>query len=289
MYHSLRLQVPQTLHVAASAQTARIRCTHPEWICKDASEGLPPAWSLNSVFKNLVTLHSAPGACKVQKDAWTTCAFMTFKCRKTFICRYWIHVSLFYFLFKLLTNHYERCWKYYCLPNGWANFGVSSEEELHLSRKLFWGIFESLAHKVRHSNIFIGFMCRLFHTNPNLCSCASFSWNHSLQKGLKGSRCVKVSVRRRVQNHFQIINRWKTARRWNIFSKYYRERSCRELQEFLSSAGHGRHLENVSCIFCFSGPRVRIAGHNWFLPKRTSRTVLKSQTWWQRCAVGLLF
>lgn len=51
-------------------------------------------------------------------------------------------------LFQLLTNHYERCWKYYCLPNGWANFGVTSEEELHLSRKLFWGIFESLAHKV---------------------------------------------------------------------------------------------------------------------------------------------
>lgn len=50
--------------------------------------------------------------------------------------------------FQLLTNHYERCWKYYCLPNGWANFGVSSEEELHLTRKLFWGIFESLAHKV---------------------------------------------------------------------------------------------------------------------------------------------
>lgn len=52
--------------------------------------------------------------------------------------------------FQLLTNHYERCWKYYCLPNGWANFGVTSEEELHLSRKLFWGIFESLAHKVNN-------------------------------------------------------------------------------------------------------------------------------------------
>lgn len=51
-------------------------------------------------------------------------------------------------ILQLLTNHYERCWKYYCLPNGWANFGVSSEEELHLTRKLFWGIFESLAHKV---------------------------------------------------------------------------------------------------------------------------------------------
>lgn len=49
---------------------------------------------------------------------------------------------------QLLTNHYERCWKYYCLPTGWANFGVTSEEELHLTRKLFWGIFDSLAHKV---------------------------------------------------------------------------------------------------------------------------------------------
>ncbi|KAL4647687.1 ryanodine receptor 1-like isoform X1 [Arapaima gigas] len=55
---------------------------------------------------------------------------------------------------KLLTNHYERCWKYYCLPNGWANFGVTSEEELHLSRKLFWGIFESLAHKKYDAELF---------------------------------------------------------------------------------------------------------------------------------------
>ncbi|XP_028825170.1 ryanodine receptor 1-like isoform X5 [Denticeps clupeoides] len=55
---------------------------------------------------------------------------------------------------KLLTNHYERCWKYYCLPNGWANFGVASEEELHLTRKLFWGIFESLAHKKFEAELF---------------------------------------------------------------------------------------------------------------------------------------
>uniref|UniRef100_A0A4W4GAQ9 Ryanodine receptor 1 n=1 Tax=Electrophorus electricus TaxID=8005 RepID=A0A4W4GAQ9_ELEEL len=55
---------------------------------------------------------------------------------------------------KLLTNHYERCWKYYCLPNGWANFGTTSEEELHLSRKLFWGIFESCAHKKFDAELF---------------------------------------------------------------------------------------------------------------------------------------
>lgn len=67
-----------------------------------------------------------------------------------------VTVCLF-LLFQLLTNHYERCWKYYCLPNGWANFGITSEEELHLSRKLFWGIFESLAHKVRHECVKVRF------------------------------------------------------------------------------------------------------------------------------------
>ncbi|KAG1945378.1 ryanodine receptor [Pimephales promelas] len=48
---------------------------------------------------------------------------------------------------KLLTNHYERCWKYYCLAGGWGSFGAASDEELHLSRKLFWGIFDALARK----------------------------------------------------------------------------------------------------------------------------------------------
>ncbi|XP_028285731.1 ryanodine receptor 2 [Parambassis ranga] len=48
---------------------------------------------------------------------------------------------------KLLTNHYERCWKYYCLAGGWGNFGAASDEELHLSRKLFWGIFDALSRK----------------------------------------------------------------------------------------------------------------------------------------------
>ncbi|XP_075890924.1 ryanodine receptor 2 isoform X2 [Nelusetta ayraudi] len=48
---------------------------------------------------------------------------------------------------KLLTNHFERCWKYYCLAGGWGTFGAASDEELHLSRKLFWGIFDALSHK----------------------------------------------------------------------------------------------------------------------------------------------
>ncbi|NXC05808.1 RYR2 protein, partial [Orthonyx spaldingii] len=55
---------------------------------------------------------------------------------------------------KLLTNHYERCWKYYCLPTGWGNFGTASEEELHLSRKLFWGIFDALSQKKYEQELF---------------------------------------------------------------------------------------------------------------------------------------
>ncbi|TRY59413.1 hypothetical protein DNTS_004316 [Danionella cerebrum] len=55
---------------------------------------------------------------------------------------------------KLLTNHYERCWKYYCLSGGWGSFGSASDEELHLSRKLFWGIFDALARKKYDSELF---------------------------------------------------------------------------------------------------------------------------------------
>ncbi|XP_012989669.2 ryanodine receptor 2 isoform X4 [Esox lucius] len=46
---------------------------------------------------------------------------------------------------KLLTNHYEQNWKYYCLIGGLGH--PVSEEELHLSRKLFWGVFNTLSRK----------------------------------------------------------------------------------------------------------------------------------------------
>ncbi|XP_072481377.1 ryanodine receptor 3 isoform X6 [Notamacropus eugenii] len=55
---------------------------------------------------------------------------------------------------KLLTNHYEQCWKYYCLPSGWGGYGLAVEEELHLTEKLFWGIFDSLSHKKYDTDLF---------------------------------------------------------------------------------------------------------------------------------------
>ncbi|XP_029984596.1 ryanodine receptor 3 [Sphaeramia orbicularis] len=55
---------------------------------------------------------------------------------------------------KLLTNHYEQNWKYYCLPSGMGSFGIASEEELLLTKKLFWGIFDSLSQKKYDAELF---------------------------------------------------------------------------------------------------------------------------------------
>ncbi|KAM3861482.1 ryanodine receptor 3 [Diretmus argenteus] len=55
---------------------------------------------------------------------------------------------------RLLTNHYEQNWKYYCLPSGQGSFGKASEEELLLTKKLFWGIFDSLSHKKYDAELF---------------------------------------------------------------------------------------------------------------------------------------
>ncbi|XP_009293049.2 ryanodine receptor 3 isoform X3 [Danio rerio] len=55
---------------------------------------------------------------------------------------------------KLLTNHYEQNWKYYCLPTGLGSYGMASEEELHLTKKLFWGLFDALSQKKYDSELF---------------------------------------------------------------------------------------------------------------------------------------
>ncbi|XP_064817177.1 ryanodine receptor 3-like, partial [Oncorhynchus masou masou] len=55
---------------------------------------------------------------------------------------------------RLLTEHYEQSWKYYCLPSGLGSSGMASEEELLLTKKLFWGIFDSLSTKKFDSDLF---------------------------------------------------------------------------------------------------------------------------------------
>ncbi|XP_049320175.1 ryanodine receptor 2 isoform X2 [Astyanax mexicanus] len=55
---------------------------------------------------------------------------------------------------KLLTNHYEHSWKYYCMTGAQGGSGSASEEELQLSRKLFWAVFRALSKKSFAADLF---------------------------------------------------------------------------------------------------------------------------------------
>ncbi|XP_078797141.1 ryanodine receptor 3 isoform X7 [Oryzias latipes] len=55
---------------------------------------------------------------------------------------------------RLLTNHYEQNWKYYCLPSGWGSFGTASEDELLLTKRIFWGVFDSLSQRKYDQELF---------------------------------------------------------------------------------------------------------------------------------------
>ncbi|XP_062407606.1 ryanodine receptor 3 [Sardina pilchardus] len=55
---------------------------------------------------------------------------------------------------RLLTNHYEQNWKYYCLPTGLGSYGIASEEELLLTKKLFWGLFDAVSQKKYEPDLF---------------------------------------------------------------------------------------------------------------------------------------
>ncbi|KAM4729154.1 ryanodine receptor 2-like [Anableps anableps] len=48
---------------------------------------------------------------------------------------------------KMLTNHYEHRWKYYSHTGRQDDQKLASEEDLHLSRKLFWGVLKALTKK----------------------------------------------------------------------------------------------------------------------------------------------
>uniref|UniRef100_A0A8C7FDW2 Ryanodine receptor 3 n=1 Tax=Oncorhynchus kisutch TaxID=8019 RepID=A0A8C7FDW2_ONCKI len=55
---------------------------------------------------------------------------------------------------RLLTNHYEQSWKYYCLPSGWGSYGMASDEELLLTKKIFWGVLDSLSQRKYDADLF---------------------------------------------------------------------------------------------------------------------------------------
>uniref|UniRef100_H3C4X6 Ryanodine receptor 2b (cardiac) n=1 Tax=Tetraodon nigroviridis TaxID=99883 RepID=H3C4X6_TETNG len=55
---------------------------------------------------------------------------------------------------KLLTSHYEQRWKYYSMVGEPGDHSLASEEELHLSRKLFWSVFKDLNKKPYEPQLF---------------------------------------------------------------------------------------------------------------------------------------
>ncbi|KAJ7989095.1 hypothetical protein DPEC_G00315980 [Dallia pectoralis] len=55
---------------------------------------------------------------------------------------------------RLLTNHYEQSWRYYCLPSGWGSYGMASDEELLLTKKIFWGVLDSISQRKYDADLF---------------------------------------------------------------------------------------------------------------------------------------
>ncbi|KAG1972845.1 ryanodine receptor [Pimephales promelas] len=118
---------------------------------------------VDGLLEGVYSLSKACGLTKAQRDAIQDCLLAV--CGK-------LNPSMLQFLLrnlvydvpqlsenskmplKLLTNHYEQSRKYYCLNDGWGGFGSASEEELRLTRRLFWGIFSALAKKCYDADLF---------------------------------------------------------------------------------------------------------------------------------------
>ncbi|XP_077095388.1 ryanodine receptor 2 isoform X2 [Siphateles boraxobius] len=118
---------------------------------------------VDGLLDGVYSLSKASGLTKAQRDAIQDCLLAV--CGK-------LNPSMLQFLLrnlvydvpqlsenskmplKLLTNHYEQSRKYYCLNDGWGGFGSTSEEELRLTRRLFWGIFSALAKKCYDADLF---------------------------------------------------------------------------------------------------------------------------------------
>ncbi|XP_042194266.1 ryanodine receptor 3 isoform X3 [Callorhinchus milii] len=118
---------------------------------------------IDAVLHTIYRMSKGPSLTKAQRESIEECLLC--------ICRYlrpaMLQPLLRRFVFdvpilneyckmplKLLTNHYERTWRYYCLASGWGSYGSASDEELHLTKKLFWGIFDSLTQKKYSSELF---------------------------------------------------------------------------------------------------------------------------------------
>uniref|UniRef100_A0A8D3BWH2 Ryanodine receptor 3 n=1 Tax=Scophthalmus maximus TaxID=52904 RepID=A0A8D3BWH2_SCOMX len=118
---------------------------------------------IDSTLHTIYRLSKGRSLTKAQRDAIEECLLAVCKHLRPSMLQQLLHRLVFdvpllteycKMPLRLLTNHYEQNWKYYCLPSGWGSYGTASEDELLLTKKIFWGVFDSLSQKKYDAELF---------------------------------------------------------------------------------------------------------------------------------------
>ncbi|KAM6912919.1 ryanodine receptor 3 [Xenentodon cancila] len=118
---------------------------------------------IDSTLHTIYRLSKGRSLTKAQRDAieeclLSICMHLRPSMLQQLLCRLVFDVPLLSEYCKmplrLLTNHYEQNWKYYCLPSGWGSFGTASDDELLLTKRIFWGVFDSLSQRKYDPELF---------------------------------------------------------------------------------------------------------------------------------------
>uniref|UniRef100_A0A3B5LUF7 Uncharacterized protein n=1 Tax=Xiphophorus couchianus TaxID=32473 RepID=A0A3B5LUF7_9TELE len=118
---------------------------------------------IDSTLHTIYRLSKGRSLTKAQRDAIEECLLSICKHLRPSMLQQLLHRLVFdvpllteycKMPLRLLTNHYEQNWKYYCLPSGWGSFGTASEDELLLTKRIFWGVFDSLSQRKYDPELF---------------------------------------------------------------------------------------------------------------------------------------
>ncbi|KAM4724212.1 ryanodine receptor 3 [Anableps anableps] len=118
---------------------------------------------IDSTLHTIYRLSKGRSLTKAQRDAIEECLLSICKHLRPSMLQQLLHRLVFdvpllteycKMPLRLLTNHYEQNWKYYCLPSGWGSFGTASEDELLLTKRIFWGVFDSLSQRKYDQELF---------------------------------------------------------------------------------------------------------------------------------------
>ncbi|XP_039993328.1 ryanodine receptor 3-like [Xiphias gladius] len=118
---------------------------------------------MDSTLHTIYRLSKGRSLTKAQRDAIEECLLAVCKHLRPSMLQQLLHRLVFdvpllteycKMPLRLLTNHYEQNWKYYCLPSGWGSYGTASEDELLLTKKIFWGVFDSLSQRKYDPELF---------------------------------------------------------------------------------------------------------------------------------------